>query len=167
MRGSDSVGGSSSADEPRADSKRIFTDMDDREANGWTFVASGRLERWNWEAWLEPDPFGRGRRCERFFYSPNDNARFGSGACGYELPLDFGGPSKEEGFIHGIVTPKAVRIRLLMADGTSVDPELVKPLDVGDRLYFAYAGVWPKQVVAYDGDGRVVARKEIAPPPEL
>lgn len=81
---------------------------------GWQFVAAGRTDPYNWEVWIEPDPFGEGRRCERFKYGEGSRAEAGSGSCCYELPLDFSGPSKASWTPHstvkGVVSNAAVRV---------------------------------------------------------
>lgn len=130
----------------------------------WTFVASGRTDPYNWEVWIEPDPFGRGRRCERFKVGTGSRAEWGSGLCGYELPLDFSGPSIASGTdlttVSGIVSPKAVRVVARLDGGNEVAvPELVAPSDRSDRLYFFYAGARPTEMIAYDAAGSVVGRR--------
>lgn len=54
----------------------------------------------------------------------------------------------------------------ILTTGREVDvPQLVKPSDRSDRLYWFYVGDPPGEVVAYDSSGDVVGRRRVPPMP--
>jgi hypothetical protein len=94
----------------------------------------------------------------------------GGAGCGYQLPLDLTeGILAGERVLDGIAMPAAARVALERVDGTMVDvPIVARPPSVPAAYWFLSVDPASRfdAIVAYDGQGRELARKKMDPAAE-